>query len=67
MLIIMPVAVIWSVLTALSSPGPGKETLDNWHQWRGPLATGASPHGDPPLKWDRQTNIKWKTAQARLG
>lgn len=32
----------------------------NWHRWRGPDATGVAPHGNPPLKWDAQTNIKWK-------
>lgn len=39
-----------------------KGGLDNWPQWRGPLATGMAPHGDPPLKWDEKTNIKWKVA-----
>ena len=38
------------------------DRLDNWHQWRGPNATGVAPHGDPPVKWDDKTNIKWKTA-----
>ncbi len=36
------------------------EKLVNWHQWRGPLATGASPKADPPTKWDETTNIKWR-------
>jgi len=35
--------------------------LDNWHQWRGPAATGMAPKGNPPLKWDAKTNVKWKT------
>src|SRR5688572_13336397 len=34
--------------------------LDNWHHWRGPLATGFAPKADPPIKWEAQTNIKWK-------
>ena len=36
---------------------------DNWPQWRGPLATGVAPHGDPPLRWNEAdgTNIRWKT------
>jgi outer membrane protein assembly factor BamB len=38
------------------------EALDNWHQWRGPLATGFAPHGDPPLRWDGRANVKWKAA-----
>ena len=39
------------------------ETLDNWPQWRGPLATGVAPRGDPPLHWNEAdgTNIRWKT------
>lgn len=34
--------------------------LQNWHQWRGPLATGVSPTGDPPIEWDANRNVKWK-------
>jgi outer membrane protein assembly factor BamB len=36
------------------------DPLDNWHQWRGPLATGFAPRGNPPLRWDDHTNIRWK-------
>jgi outer membrane protein assembly factor BamB len=38
------------------------EHLSYWHQWRGPLATGFAPHGDPPIRWDENTNIQWKVA-----
>jgi outer membrane protein assembly factor BamB len=38
------------------------EKLDNWPQWRGPLGNGSAPKGDPPLKWDENTNIRWKAA-----
>ena len=34
----------------------------DWPAWRGPERTGVAPHGDPPLHWDEQTNIKWKVA-----
>ncbi|MBC7817553.1 MAG: PQQ-like beta-propeller repeat protein, partial [Planctomycetaceae bacterium] len=34
--------------------------LQNWHQWRGPLATGVAPAGDPPIEWDSTRNVKWK-------
>ena len=34
--------------------------LQNWHQWRGPLATGVAPTGDPPIEWDSARNVKWK-------
>jgi outer membrane protein assembly factor BamB len=42
-------------------------SLENWHQWRGPLANGTTPRGKPPVKWDSQTNIKWKTELPGLG
>lgn len=31
-----------------------------WSQWRGPLGTGAAPHGDPPVAWSETENIRWK-------
>src|SRR5438105_3739462 len=39
------------------------DATDNWPQWRGPLATGVAPSGDPPLVWneDEAANIQWKT------
>ncbi len=39
----------------------------NWHQWRGPDATGVSKTADPPLNWNDQTNIKWKIPIAGEG
>src|SRR5436190_20899933 len=36
------------------------DTLENWHHWRGPLATGYAPKAEPPLTWDEKTNIQWK-------
>src|SRR5688572_17614936 len=32
----------------------------NWHQWRGPEATGVAPAGDPPIEWNESRNVKWK-------
>ena len=32
----------------------------NWHQWRGPDATGVSATGNPPIRWNDQSNIRWK-------
>jgi outer membrane protein assembly factor BamB len=34
----------------------------NWHQWRGPNADGVAPHGDPPVEWSEESNLRWKVA-----
>jgi outer membrane protein assembly factor BamB len=58
-------AAVWFA-TICSLPAVGRaqtgadERLVNWHQWRGPAATGVAPHGDPPIRWDEDTNVKWK-------
>lgn len=44
-----------------------QQRLDNWPQWRGPLANGTAPRGKPPATWDKNTNIKWKTELPGLG
>jgi outer membrane protein assembly factor BamB len=31
-----------------------------WPQWRGPHATGVSPHATPPIAWSETKNIRWK-------
>ncbi|HEY4263572.1 MAG TPA: hypothetical protein VGM98_25640, partial [Schlesneria sp.] len=33
----------------------------NWHQWRGPDATGVATNANPPIEWSQTKNIKWKT------
>jgi outer membrane protein assembly factor BamB len=38
------------------------ERNHNWHQWRGPEATGVAPHANPPVEWDQSRNLKWKAA-----
>jgi outer membrane protein assembly factor BamB len=38
------------------------DLLNNWHQWRGPEATGVSRTANPPLTWGEKENIKWKVA-----
>lgn len=38
----------------------GGEADRYWSQWRGPLANGVAPHGDPPVEWSEDRNIAWK-------
>ena len=32
----------------------------NWPAWRGPLANGVSPQGNPPVTWSETNHVKWK-------
>lgn len=49
------IAVWWSLT-------PSKTYAENWPQWRGPDASGASDSADPPLEWSESKNIKWKVS-----
>lgn len=48
---------------ARGGEGAGPVAEENWGQWRGPLATGVAPRGDPPVEWSGRdgTNVRWKT------
>ena len=50
------------LLIAIPMPAFGESFADNWHQWRGPDATGVSTTADPPVKWSEDKNVKWKVA-----
>lgn len=47
-----------AVLSAVLSAARG---ATDWPAWRGPLASGASPDADPPLRWDARRNRRWRT------
>lgn len=51
--------VLLAVPVVVAAADFPNEKTANWHQWRGPNADGSSP-ANPPLKWDANTNIKWK-------
>ena len=59
-------AILWAALGFFAgvcwADDFATQRLNNWHQWRGPEATGVAPTGDPPTQWNEQTNIKWKVA-----
>ncbi len=43
------------------------QAQDCWPAWRGPLASGVSPTGNPPLTWSETQNIRWKVATPGKG
>ncbi len=54
-------------LCSQSASADEKDANRNWPQWRGPLATGVAPNGDPPTDWSEEKNIRWKTELPGLG
>ncbi|HEX4953540.1 MAG TPA: PQQ-binding-like beta-propeller repeat protein [Thermoanaerobaculia bacterium] len=34
----------------------------DWPQWRGPLANGVAPQGNPPIAWSETQNVRFKIA-----
>jgi len=60
--VVVWMAAIGWMSSALLADEFSDQRLANWHQWRGPIATGVAPLGDPPTNWDESTNIKWKVA-----
>ncbi len=57
------------ILTAMTAAAIGQWTtpenvnaVENWPQWRGPTGNGTAPGSKPPVRWDENTNIEWKTA-----
>ena len=56
------IAITFVVLTLSPCFLFGDSPEDNWHQWRGPDATGVSRTADPPIRWSEDQNVKWKVA-----
>ena len=57
LIILIVFCVVFSSLTGAEKPGDFEKY---WTRWRGPYATGVSPHGNPPVEWSETKNIKWK-------
>ncbi len=50
----------FSASSTLAKDDFSARSARQWHQWRGPAATGVAPHANPPLRWAEDRNIKWK-------
>src|ERR1043165_6125810 len=55
-------AILCFTVLGLKAAEVGEQKLHNWPQWRGPLATGVAPKGNPPTEWSTTKNVKWKVA-----
>jgi outer membrane protein assembly factor BamB len=63
------IALLWLLVIGQCALVLADEPASYWPAWRGPLATGVAPEGDPPLVWDEAdgTNIRWKTPMPGRG
>lgn len=50
----------FTLIASVSAQSVGPERYDNWHQWRGPDATGSAARGNPPTTWSETENVQWK-------
>jgi outer membrane protein assembly factor BamB len=57
-------SIIVGLLLICASISYGAEPTANkqWPAWRGPLANGVAPHGQPPTEWSETQNVRWKVA-----
>ena len=46
---------------ALFAAAAADDSESFWPQWRGPLASGVAPVADPPVNWDMEHNVRWKS------
>jgi outer membrane protein assembly factor BamB len=49
-----------AIAIAVVAANQATKSNEYWPQWRGPLANGVAPTGDPPIEWASDKNIKWK-------
>lgn len=60
-LLTVAAASIMTLAVSGAEPNNSQSGSENWPHWRGPTGNGIAPSGaNPPIKWDAQTNIKWK-------
>ncbi|MEM9404653.1 MAG: PQQ-binding-like beta-propeller repeat protein [Acidobacteriota bacterium] len=54
----LTVPVLWVV--AFAARAAATSPVENWPQWRGPLATGEAPRATPPVTWSETENVRFK-------
>jgi len=59
---LMKLAIPFCSLVLVFAHVSSSSADNSWAQWRGPLNSGVSASGDPPVTWSETENIKWKVA-----
>lgn len=54
--------ILMTCMLAFAAVAVGGDDVAHWPQWRGPAGSGHAPRSNPPVRWDDNTNIRWKTA-----
>jgi len=54
------IALVAICLFAVSALVSSADPMKYWPQWRGPELNGVVPHGDPPVEWSEDKNVRWK-------
>lgn len=58
---IVCLVIVFGIAAVASAEESVEVNIDNWPSWRVPFANGVAPaSADPPIHWDKNTNIKWK-------
>src|SRR5690349_21219585 len=55
-------ALVLAVLCAQVWGASSANLMEDWPQWRGPLANGVGPKAKPPIAWSETKNVRWKVA-----
>lgn len=53
-------AAVCAALLVLTSSALRGDPAEFWPHWRGPLASGSAPAGDPPTRWSETEHVRWK-------
>src|SRR5262245_33840766 len=65
--VVLILTLSFTAAVAFAQEGASADTVHNWPAWRGPLGTGASRDADPPVEWNEEKNVRWKTPLPGLG
>lgn len=59
--------VLGALLIAETAAAQDPAAQANWPQFRGPMASGVAPQGNPPTEWSETKNVRWKVAIPGVG
>lgn len=58
---VLTATITFGVLATCQALAADEQQMQNWPSWRGPLRTGVSTTANPPVQWNENKNIRWKS------